>query len=163
MYTCMFLRCTQTGPEVWEMDGWMIQMQAPSSGETQELIWHNPSALWVFSSRWVYISCTLVIVVHYEIEWVHLILSNMVSDTLSVFSNSALIKSKMPISDTAPVFSVLCQLIAECTPCVQPCWTLLLVCIPLQSSSSVFVWNPLNSALESLPHPLSTKPDKRFV
>jgi len=64
-------------------NGWMDdQLGTPSSVETLEFIRHEPySTLWVFSSPWVYISCTLNIAVHYGIEWVHSMTSTMVSDT----------------------------------------------------------------------------------
>ncbi len=70
----MILHCEHwiSGLEKW-MDG---SAADASSGKTQEFIRHNPhNALWVFSSHWAYIGCTLVIAVHYEIEWVHLITS----------------------------------------------------------------------------------------
>jgi len=70
----MILRCSHIGPAVWK-NGWMIHMWAPSSDQVQR---YYHSALWVFSSSWVYISCTLVNAVHYGIEWMHSITSTMV-------------------------------------------------------------------------------------
>ncbi len=43
---------------VWKMDGWMIQLQAPSSGKTLEFSRHNPhSAFWVLLA----VECTSVV------------------------------------------------------------------------------------------------------
>ncbi len=64
MYTCMILCCTQDQ----QFGKLMIQSQASSSGKMREIIHHDPhSALWVFYSRWVNISCTFVMVIPLEI------------------------------------------------------------------------------------------------
>ncbi len=65
------------------MYGWMDDSAAGA------LVWRDAihsvrdsyGALWVFSSRWVYISYALVIAVRCGIEWIHMIMSTKVSET----------------------------------------------------------------------------------
>ncbi len=79
----LYLCCITPWTSSSKINEWMIQLRAPSSGETRviHLTRDSHSALWGFSSRWVYISCTLVFAVHCGIEWVHSKTSTMVSNT----------------------------------------------------------------------------------
>ncbi len=53
MYTCIIFRYTQIGQTFWKIDGWMIQLQSPSSGQVREFIRHDPhNALWVYWVIW---------------------------------------------------------------------------------------------------------------